>query len=203
MSKRVTGGCRTALYRFYGTNDQLLYVGITERLGERWENHVRRKAWWSSVRRQTVDWYPTRAAAAAAEVAAITADKPLYNIVHSTRGRDGDDVSAALLILETAERALAQARTFLEAAGHRDAGQRPDLVNMDKLLADLVEVTGSGRVRLSELPELLRRADPMYLPYRNLKGSHLAMLLRQRGVRITNTGNVRRLDPADLQRQAS
>lgn len=203
MSNRVGGSSRTALYRLYGDGDQLLYVGITERLGERWAAHMRRKPWWSNVRRQTVHWYPTRSKAANAEVAAIVDEKPLYNVVHSTRSRDGDDVDAALCVLETAERALAQARTLLEAVAQRDADRSSETVNIDKLLEDLAAAIGSERVRLSVLPELLRRVDPLYLPYRNLRGSHLAEMLRRRGIRITNTGNVRRLDPGDLRRQVS
>jgi predicted GIY-YIG superfamily endonuclease len=203
MSDRVGGGSRTALYHFYGADDQLLYVGITERLGERWEAHMRTKPWWPAVRRQTVHWYPTRAKAAAAEVAAIVDEKPLYNVVHSTRKRDGDDVSAALCVLETAEQALAQARMFLEAAAQRSADRSSETVDMDKLLNDLAIVIGPDRVRLSALPELLRRMDPLYLPYRKLKGAHLAALLRRHGIRITNTGNVRRLDPDDLRAKAS
>jgi hypothetical protein len=206
MAKGV--GSRTALYRFYGAGDQLLYVGITERLGKRWETHMRNKPWWPDVRRQTVHWHPTRAQASEAEVAAIVDEKPLYNVVHSTRHRGGVDVVTALSALDAAARAIAHARALIEpaparTAAPRKAGPSGGAIDTDKLLSDLPSVVGSARVRLSVLPELLRQVDPLYLPYRKITGSHIAQALRSRGIRVTNTGNVRRLDPADLRLKAS
>lgn len=74
---------RTALYRFYGENDALLYVGITDHLGTRWHNHARKKPWWPEVRRQTAEWYPTRAEAAEAEIQAIRTEHPRHNVIHA------------------------------------------------------------------------------------------------------------------------
>lgn len=71
---------RTALYRFYGADDVLLYVGITDHLGTRWSNHARTKPWWADVQRQTAEWHETRAAAEEAERTAIRDEAPLWNI---------------------------------------------------------------------------------------------------------------------------
>jgi hypothetical protein len=206
MAKGV--GSRTALYRFYGAGDQLLYAGITERLGKRWETHMRSKPWWPDVRRQTVHWYPTRAQAAEAEVAAIVDEMPLYNVVHSTRHRGGVDVVTALSALDAAARAIAHARALIEPAPARTAAARKvgssgGSIDADKLLSDLTAAVGSERVRLSALPELLRQVDPDYLPYRRIKGTHIREVLRGIGIRVTNTDNIPRLDPVDLRRQAS
>lgn len=66
------------------------------------------------------------------------------------------------------------------------------------LFEDLDEVLGHERVRLSDLPALLRDHAPDWPPYRALKGVDLRTRLQEYGVRVTNTANVPRLDPADL-----
>jgi predicted GIY-YIG superfamily endonuclease len=77
----ITTDTRTALYRFYGADDVLLYVGITHRLGQRWSEHARSQPWWPEVRRQTAEWYATRSEAEAAEITAIQQEDPRHNIV--------------------------------------------------------------------------------------------------------------------------
>jgi predicted GIY-YIG superfamily endonuclease len=78
---------RTALYRFYGADGELLYVGITNRLQKRWREHSRHYAatWWPKVRSNTVHWYPNRTEAGRAEREAIRTEKPLYNVMHTGR----------------------------------------------------------------------------------------------------------------------
>jgi S-DNA-T family DNA segregation ATPase FtsK/SpoIIIE len=68
------------------------------------------------------------------------------------------------------------------------------------LLADLAAVTGHERVKLADLPARLRELAPAHREYRSLNGTVLRGLLEDEGVRVTNTGNVPRLDPADLHR---
>lgn len=77
---------RTCLYRLYGAADELLYVGISKSALLRLGQHLSEKLWADQVARSTIDWYDTREAAAAAEVAAIVSERPLYNITHN-RGR--------------------------------------------------------------------------------------------------------------------
>lgn len=74
---------RTALYRFFGVDDVLLYVGITDHLGTRWHNHSRKKPWWPEVQRQTAEWHPSREAAAAAEIEAIQTEHPRHNVTYT------------------------------------------------------------------------------------------------------------------------
>jgi len=89
------------------------------------------------------------------------------------------------------------------APGTPVAGNSPGaaLVVRD-LLGDLADVltAGSGRVRVADLPAMLRKLAPAWRPYRDLNGVQLRGLLDGEGVRTTNTGNVRELDPADLYR---
>lgn len=70
------------------------------------------------------------------------------------------------------------------------------------LLADLAEVTGgdAGPVRLADLPPRLRKLAPSWAAYKTLTGTALRHMLEAEDTRTTNTGNVPRLDPADLRR---
>jgi predicted GIY-YIG superfamily endonuclease len=73
-------GPRAALYRLYGTDGTLLYVGITFDPGTRFWQHGARKEWWPEVTRNTVVWHRSRYEAHRAEAAAIEAERPLYNV---------------------------------------------------------------------------------------------------------------------------
>lgn len=80
---------------------------------------------------------------------------------------------------------------------------RPTLDEDRDLLDDLDEVVGSERIRLSDLPARLRELAPQWPPYRQLTGTQLRERLADHNVRVTNTGNVLRLDPADLRAEIS
>lgn len=70
----------TALYRLFSGRGRLLYVGITGDIRGRLARHAREKPWWPDVARKTVEWHLTREDAAAAELAAIRTENPVYNI---------------------------------------------------------------------------------------------------------------------------
>ena len=60
---------------------------------------------------------------------------------------------------------------------------------------------GDGeRVKLSDLPALLRNLAPGWAAYKALNATQLRAQLEDAEVRVTNTGNIPRLDPADLRR---
>lgn len=75
------------LYRFFDRNERLLYIGITSSPKDRFRQHAESKSWWPQVATRQITFYPTRADLAAAEIAAIKRERPMYNIAHSTRGR--------------------------------------------------------------------------------------------------------------------
>jgi predicted GIY-YIG superfamily endonuclease len=77
----------TTLYRFYNTDDELLYVGISEKGPERWKAHRKDKPWWTDVARTTTEHYDTRQLALDAERAAIIAEHPKHNVVHNQGSR--------------------------------------------------------------------------------------------------------------------
>lgn len=70
----------TSLYRLFDSDDRLLYIGISLRLAGRIGQHRHAKEWWAEVARISVEHFATRREAAAAESAAITTERPAYNI---------------------------------------------------------------------------------------------------------------------------
>lgn len=72
---------RTALYRFFDSDDQLLYIGIAYDPNLRRYQHAG-QPWRDAVARQVIEWYPSRQAAEDAERKAIEAELPLHNIQH-------------------------------------------------------------------------------------------------------------------------
>lgn len=96
------------------------------------------------------------------------------------------------------DRALAEIRRRGRAVPGTDRA-RPAIEERD-LLDDLDEVLSAERVKLADVPALLRDLAPHWTPYRNLNGTTLRELLEDAGVPTTNTGNVRRLDPGQLRK---
>ena len=83
LATRTEPAAVTALYRYYAERDALLYVGISDELWRRTEEHVKASAWMDFAVRSTIERYPTRKEAADAETAAIKAEQPLFNDVHN------------------------------------------------------------------------------------------------------------------------
>lgn len=71
---------RTALYRLYGEDGVLLYVGITSNPEVRWAWHRGAQAWWPLVTNKTLEWFDDRLDAAKAEAVAIRTENPIKNV---------------------------------------------------------------------------------------------------------------------------
>ena len=69
------------LYRFFDAHNDLLYVGITCNPGARIQTHARQKMWWLEMASMTAEHFPSRRALQRAELEAIRAEDPRYNIV--------------------------------------------------------------------------------------------------------------------------
>lgn len=76
---------RMAVYRYYDADGRLLYVGAARSFGNRTQTHLRESEWVSQSDRAVAVFYPTRAEALDAEMAAIQAEKPVYNTVRNGR----------------------------------------------------------------------------------------------------------------------
>lgn len=74
----------TALYRLYGDDDVLLYVGITHSPASRMSAHAVTQPWWPEVTRKTMVWYSDRTEAAKVEQTAIRAESPRHNTMLTT-----------------------------------------------------------------------------------------------------------------------
>lgn len=119
------------LYRMYGTNSQLLYIGIAVNPEERWRHHESTE-WWPLVDRKSVEWFDDFESAASAEAKAIRTEHPQYNGTHARRP---GEVSSAYVTQKW--------RTFLDRVG----------------LGEAVTVTKNGRPMLTAVPpDWYRRA---------------------------------------------
>lgn len=73
----------TALYRYFDTDDVLLYVGITSNQRERDRAHIRSSIWTRFAVRSTITHHRTRGAAEGAERKAIKDEQPVFNLRHN------------------------------------------------------------------------------------------------------------------------
>lgn len=76
----------TSVYLYYDESDILIYVGITARGVSRQREHNSDKSWWSLVRRQEVEHYDSRVAAARRETDLITTWCPPFNTPQNPDG---------------------------------------------------------------------------------------------------------------------
>lgn len=69
-----------AVYRLYDAAGALLYVGMSESVFYRLEQHVKKRPWWSEVDHAEIEWFATREQIVDAELCAIRTESPRYNI---------------------------------------------------------------------------------------------------------------------------
>ena len=81
---------KTALYRQFDKENQLLYVGISMNYANRTKEHYRGSAWFLDVTHIDLEWFDTREDALTAEYNAIKSERPKCNKVHNS-GRDDDE----------------------------------------------------------------------------------------------------------------
>lgn len=98
---------------------------------------------------------------------------------------------------EIIERALAQ----LDRRTRADGAQPALEVSASRdLLVDVAEVIGNGPdpVRAADVPALLHKAWPRWLPYELLTGKQLVRQLAELGVKVPSTGNRWPIHPATI-----
>ena len=78
-----TRAAPTSVYRYYDTDDVLIYVGITGRGVARNIEHNKSKEWWPHVARQEIDHFATREEALAEERRLIGTHLPPFNRQHN------------------------------------------------------------------------------------------------------------------------
>jgi S-DNA-T family DNA segregation ATPase FtsK/SpoIIIE len=78
------------------------------------------------------------------------------------------------------------------------AKEKPAIQPARDLLEDLDEVLGSEPTRVADIPALLIRLAPQWIPYRSLTGKALREQLTDVGVKVPSTGNVYPVDPVTV-----
>jgi predicted GIY-YIG superfamily endonuclease len=77
-----------ALYRLFGHDGRLLYVGCTMQVfSARLDQHLHEKMWAPEIASWTVETFPDRLSALLAERTAIQSEAPLHNVRDSGVGR--------------------------------------------------------------------------------------------------------------------
>lgn len=76
---------RTTLYRYYNSDDELLYVGITGGGSKRQAQHSRKSAWFSEVKYAHFEHFDTRDEASQAELRAIYIEQPKHNRTNTVK----------------------------------------------------------------------------------------------------------------------
>lgn len=75
---------RTALYRYFNADDELLYIGISIDPDGRLKAHRASHApWVGKAARRTIEWHDSRALALKAEEIAVKSERPIYNEKHN------------------------------------------------------------------------------------------------------------------------
>lgn len=74
---------KTALYRHYNEQGQLLYVGISLQILSRTTKHRLNARWYEQITHIDIEWLASRALAEAAERTAIETENPLYNVTYN------------------------------------------------------------------------------------------------------------------------
>lgn len=134
---------RQAVYRCFGEDGRVLYIGTTGRLGRRLAAHAE-KIWFLEVRGITLEWYPDEKTATTAERRAIRIEQPKYNLVHKKgriyplppRIRPAREVQAPVFKPFAERRAdLARAFDTAEKPLHRQellivSGMRPSILHV-------------------------------------------------------------------------
>lgn len=74
-----------ALYRFYNSDSELLYIGISRDLPSRLRSHGSSSPFWAEVATIKLEWFETRKEVAKAEREAIKAEHPIWNKHYNER----------------------------------------------------------------------------------------------------------------------
>jgi hypothetical protein len=86
-SRHICRGMSYQLYRHFDRDGTLLYVRISLSALRRLGDHAQTSGWFSAIKRVEIETFPDRAAAVAAERAAIRDECLLYNVA----GSSGDE----------------------------------------------------------------------------------------------------------------
>lgn len=136
----------TVLYRLWTKEHALLYVGVTDDLDVRLQQHEGSQPWWSEVDQVSQEEFPSRFAALNAEARAIFWEMPRHNKVGSARysadweaiyhARE-DEWKRAFVVAESLfdeqRQEIADLKDRLAVAGAREASRSSPIAIVDVL----------------------------------------------------------------------
>lgn len=137
----------TALYRHFGSDGSLLYVGISLSWPARTKAHAGGSRWFDQVARVELERFPTREAALEAEREAIKGEKPQFNIIHN-RGTKRPSARP------TWQKRKSTGDVLLDGISGPDAIVGPPLVYRDDKISVLVAHGEAGRPGVIDEVEL-------------------------------------------------
>lgn len=88
----------TSLYRHFGIDGTLLYVGISLSWPARTKAHMQGSRWFDQVAKVEIEQFPTREDALEAEREAIKREKPKFNVIHNRRRERPPKISSRLTV---------------------------------------------------------------------------------------------------------
>ena len=172
----ASGEERTALYRFFDADENLLYVGITNEPWRRWREHVLAQPWFPQVKHQAITWYDERVSAELAERTAIRREQPRFNKAHAILP----------VAVELPEELLPPLATTKAAVPDPFPVPQAELREVELPLKVRLELPPAADLELEVPPDVAPEAvqqDPM--PARAPKGWHADPLLNtRRGRRV-------------------
>lgn len=164
--------CPVVLYRLFGQSGELLYVGITGNPKGRLAVHAAEKPWWKEVdlARTRFETLNSRTEAERAEVGAIRAENPKYNIADHPGKR--------------AEMAARAREVALASMAARRGEDRESLADIDDIeqITDPAERARQAGQRLSAIPswqERLRKIRQAAVVEMKAKGMSYADIGRE------------------------
>lgn len=102
---RFVRGRETGVYRWFDRRGRLLYVGVAYDPAARWVQHQASGAVWVPYAAScSVEWFPSRSLALAAERRAIWEERPIFNVAGA---RPGAGYARAVYLTEVGDRPAA------------------------------------------------------------------------------------------------
>lgn len=124
---------RAAVYRLFGADGTLLYIGSAYNPATRSRKHSD-KDWWSQVTRRTDEWHPNRWTAYTAEAKAITSEGPRHNVMGTAayraecRRRAQEDPVRKACIMAGVAAAAGASREIVDAILRQEIGWQKNRV---------------------------------------------------------------------------
>lgn len=91
IAERVDPPAITKLYTAHDGSGRLLYIGISDKMGDRLQSHVEGSSWMEFAANIAIEEFPTRKAAETAERDRVKEGRPLFNVIYNDHpSRDVD-----------------------------------------------------------------------------------------------------------------